>query len=100
MTILEALDPYIDKINELEKENAELKKENNYLTQVNKELNEKLKEDVESLASINIKAQNIIAELKAHIKKMKFDIKIEAERNAYISQATLNHLLEQWEKAE
>lgn len=40
------------------------------------------------------------AELKAHIKKMKFDIKIEAERNAYISQATLNHLLEQWEKAE
>lgn len=40
----------------------------------NKELekeNEQLKEEIESLASINIKAQGIIAELKEQIEKIK-----------------------------
>ena len=52
----------------LTKRVCELEEENNYLTQVTKELNKKLKEDVESLASINVKAQGIIAELKAQNK--------------------------------
>lgn len=46
------------------------------------------------------KQVDLILELYDQIEKMKFDIKVEVERNAYISQATLNHLLEQWEKTE
>lgn len=94
---------------ELEKENAELKKEISVLLSCancqenkggyvcEKEYNDKcLAQKIEYIKEL--KEEN--AELKAQIKKMKFDIKIEAERNAYISQATLNHLLEQWESAE
>lgn len=62
--------------------------------------NTELKAQITELKNMASKQVDAILKLYDQIEKMKFDIKVEADRNAYISQATLNHLLEQWELAE